>query len=101
MPTWLGAFLHDWGAVGGVVTFILGAVGALFWLFANGTIIFGYRLLQDRAAYEARIREVREDLADMTHERDRWMDIAIRGLEVGRISLSRMEIPPLVDEARP
>lgn len=109
MPAWLGALLRDWWPViAGVTTFVVGLAGAagrgLYSLFANGTIVsksrhqaemdfFREQLRLTQEAADRRIAELRQDVADLTADRDSWRDRFWKAADAGQI-LIRRDTPP-------
>ena len=84
MPSWLVTFLADWGPAAGVIGFAAGALGAVFSLFINGTLVTGAQLRLVRELYEIRLAELQKDLADMIAERDFYREVAHRGTGIAQ-----------------
>lgn len=97
-------FLEGYGALGAVLAILVTNVLGLFWLLSNGTVEFGSRrraevsFLMDqiritKEGYEQRLSEMRQDITDLTNDRDDWRERAWKAITAGQ-TIAQGQTPP-------
>src|SRR5689334_19760837 len=93
MPQSVLDFLQSYGGIGAFVTFLFSLVGGSIALFQNGTLVLGSNLRLVQEVYKLQLEELHKQLDAMTKDRDRWMDVGIRGAEAGRVIITETSKP--------